>query len=100
MFFIHLPKDGIADETIKLAHHLVQTPSAYWNVSQNKEIKQCMNALIQLKDSGAIGGRPCNLDTCWTFKKSELEKHNIGWNEEFIQSLQRHHLRRNCAINA
>jgi hypothetical protein len=78
MFFSHLPKDGIADETIKLAHHLAQTPSAYWNISQNKEIKQCMNALIQLKDSGAIGGRPCMLDICWTFKKSELEKHTIG----------------------
>jgi hypothetical protein len=78
MFFSHLPKDGIADESIKLAHHLVQTPSAYRNVSQNLEIEKCMNKLIQLKDSGAIGGRPCNLRTCWTFQKSEIEKHFIG----------------------
>ena len=78
MFFGHLPKDGIADKTIKLAHHLAQTPSAYWNVSQNKEIKQCMNALIQLKESGAIGGGPCGLRTFWTFKKTEIEIHNIG----------------------
>jgi hypothetical protein len=78
MFFSHLPKDGIADETIKLAHHLAQTPSAYRNVSQNLEIEKCMNKLIQLKDSGAIGGCPCNLGTCWTFQKSEIEKHFIG----------------------
>ena len=76
--FFNLPKDGIADESIKLAHHLVQTPSAYRNVSQNLEIEKCMNKLIQLKDSGAIGGHPCNLRTCWTFQKSEIEKHNIG----------------------
>ena len=37
-----------------------------------------MNTLIQLKESGAIGGGPCGLRTCWTFKKSELEKHKIG----------------------
>jgi len=78
MFFSHLPKDGIAEETIKLAHHLAQTPSAYRNVSQNLEIEKCMNKLIQLKDSGAIGGCPCNLGTCWTFQKSEIEKHFIG----------------------
>jgi len=78
MFFSHLPKDGIADETIKLAHHLVQTLPTYRNISQNKEIKQCMNTLIQLKESGAIGGEHCGLRTCWVFKKSELENHKIG----------------------
>ena len=78
MFFSHLPKDGIAEETIKLAHHLAQTLSAYRNVSQNLEIEKCMNKLIQLKDSGAIGGCPCNLGTCWTFQKSEIEKQFIG----------------------
>ena len=78
IFCSHLPKDGIAEETIKLAHHLTQTPSAFWNVSQNKEIEQCFNTLIQLKESGAIGGGTCGLDTCWTFKNSELEKHKIG----------------------
>ena len=79
MFFSHLPKDGIADKTIKLVHHLAQTPPTYWNDSQNKKIVQCMNMLIQLKESGSIaGGRPCGLQTCWTIKKSELEKHTIG----------------------
>ncbi len=77
MFFSHLPKDAIADKTIKLAHHLAQTQSANQNISQNKKIEQCTNTLIQLKVSGAIGGGPCGLHTCWTFKKSELEKHKI-----------------------
>ncbi len=49
IFFSHLPKDGIAEETIKLAHNLAQTPPTYRNVSQNKKIEQCMNTLIQLK---------------------------------------------------
>ena len=61
MFFSHLPKDAITDETIKLAHHLAQTPSANQILSQNKKIEQCMNTLIQLKESGAIGGGPCGL---------------------------------------
>ena len=37
-----------------------------------------MNTLIQLKESVAIGGGPCGLQTCQTFKKSEIKKHKIG----------------------
>jgi hypothetical protein len=37
-----------------------------------------MKQLLQMKSRGEIGGKPCSLDTAWTYEKKVIGKHRIG----------------------
>ncbi len=63
---------------IKRLHLLNQKPNYRRSDTEKDEIDLIMKQFLQMKSMGEIGGKPCGLDTAWTYEKEAIGKHKIG----------------------